>query len=143
MLVKWSYSPEDWKTYAEDESAGWIKNRDIPGDAFITPESIYVTNGTDEYFYEFGRKRITRCSFFRSFLDLRMEWSRLNNTGGAMDGLYEDFHEDFRLFVPANKEKEVLELVAEFRAMSETNAPFKQKFVKDNEIESLFGDDKY
>src|SRR5215203_578485 len=120
VLVKWSYSPEDWIIYAEDDSSGWIKNKDIPGDAFITPESIYVTNGTDEYFYEFGRKQITQCSFYCSFLELRMEWTETNR-GGAMKGLPQKKHEDFRLFVPADMEAEMSGVIAEFKAMSEAH----------------------
>jgi hypothetical protein len=142
VLVSWSYSPEDWKKYAEDASSGWIKNREIPGDVFITPENVYVTNGTDEYFYEFGSKRITECSFFHSFLDLRVEWFKTNQ-GGSMEGAQVRQIEDFRLFVPADKEAEMSEIIAEFKTMSETNSSFKQKFVKDVKIQSLFGDDNY
>ena len=142
VLVSWSYSPEDWQTYVEDASSGWIKNKDIPGEVFITPESIYVTNGTDEYFFEFGEKRITHCSFFRSFLDLRSEWTRTNR-GGLMEGRTEYRHEDFRVLVPAAKQEEVLELAAEFKAIAESNAGFSEKSVKNNEITTLFGNDKF
>jgi len=141
VLVSWLYSPEDWKTYVEDASSDWIKNKDIPGEVFITPENIYVTNGTDEYFYEFGEKRVTHCTFYRSFLDLRTEWTRTNR--GTMEGRIEYHHEDFRVFVPADKQDEVLELVAEFKAMAEGNAGFSAKAVKNNEITTLFGNDKF
>jgi hypothetical protein len=142
VLVSWSYSPEDWKTYVEDASSGWIKNKDLPGEVFITPESIYVTNGTDEYFYEFsGERRVTHCTFFRSFLDLRSEWTQTNR--GSMEGRIEYYHEDFRVFVPADKQEEVLGLVAEFKAMAEGNAGFSEKSVKNSEITTLFGNDKF
>lgn len=139
VLVKWTYSPEEWAEYAGDESSGWIKNKDIPGDVFITTESIYVTNGSDEYFYEFGWKRVTQCSFFRSFLDLRIEWSDTSRSG-VTEGMTQYHYEDFRLFVPAAKREEVLELVEEFKAMIEPNSPA-QKTVKDSETTSPFGDD--
>ena len=53
------------------------------------------------------------------------------------------YHEDFRLFVPAAKQEEVLELVAEFEAMIKANPAAPRKFVKDSEVTSLFGNDNY
>jgi hypothetical protein len=135
VLLKWKYSPEEWARYAGDAASGWIKNKDLPGEAFITPVSIYVINGEDEYFYEFGYKRITQCTFLHSFLELRMEW---------MSGRVENrvqMHEDFRLLVPNAYEEEVSELVGEFKAMTGRNSRFALKFVEDNEITSLFGND--
>ena len=138
VLVSWSYSADDWKANVELGSDGWIKNKDIPGEVFITPENIYVTNGTDEYFFEFGHRHVTKCSYSRSVLDLRVEWTQ-SKMGESMDGITEYRYEDFRLFVPAAKHEEVLELAAEFKAMAQANAGF---FKKPDELISLFGDDK-
>jgi hypothetical protein len=131
VLLKWKYSPADWASYADNPASSWIKNRDLPGEAFITPESIYVISGEDEYFYEFGKKQITRCAFSDSFLDLRMEW-----LGGTKQRSVQR-HEDFRLFVPDAYKAEVAGLVEEFKRMTESHLWFARKFV-DDETTSLF-----
>ena len=120
ILAKWSYSPEEWKKYAEDESSGWIQNKDIPGEAFITRTNVYVTNGNDEYFFEFEKERklLTRCSYLNSFIKLRIEWlttsTRRIGTYGASYDTYNHHHEDFRLFVPVGNEEKVSKLMTEF-----------------------------
>lgn len=136
VLLKWKYSEEEWTRYADNPASKWIKNKDLPGEAFITPESIYVTNGEDEYFYDFVKKQITRCAFSNSFLDLRMEWM-----GGSKARPVQEY-QDFRLFVPNAYKEKVSDLSEEFKAMTEKNARFALKFVEDNnETPSLFGND--
>jgi hypothetical protein len=132
VILKWKYSPEDWAQYASDPAINWIRNRDLPGEAFITSVSIYVTNGEDEYFYDFGYKWITQCAFLHPFLDLRMEWT------GDFDGGIIQRYEDFRLFVPHAFQGEVADLVAEFKTMTEKNARHALKFVEDEDQISLF-----
>ena len=147
VLMTWAYSPEDWAWYAGDPSIRWIKRKDIPGEVFITTERIYVTNGYDEYLFEFGNgRKITQCSFFYSFLDLRAEW--LTDRNGTICDTYKTgqtnyHHEDFRLYVPNDYKEKGLKLAAEFKAMADANAEFSQKYVKDNEITSLFGNDDF
>jgi hypothetical protein len=141
VLMTWAYSPEDWAWYAGDPSTRWIKRKDIPGEVFITTERIYVTNGDDEYLFEFGNeKKLTQCSFFYSFLDMRAEWLTDDTYRTGQTNYH---HEDFRLYVPNDYKEKGLKLAAEFKAMADANAEFSQKYVKDNEITSLFGNDDF
>lgn len=138
VLVSWSYSPEDWKIYMDDVSSSWVKNKEIPGDVFITPESIYVTNGADEHLFHFGKGQILHCSFLNYFLDLRYKWTILSK-----GGITHEFFEEFRLFVPAARRAEVAELVEEFKAMAAGKQVYRRKIIKDNQVTSLSGDDNY
>jgi hypothetical protein len=132
VLLKWKYSPEDWKSYAENPASRWIGNGDLPGEAFITPENILVTNGEDRYFYEFAKKKITQCAFFHPFLDLRIEWM------GGTKAIPVQLREDFRLFVPNAHKEEISDLVEEFKVMTKSNARFALNFYEDDEMISLF-----
>lgn len=139
VSMKWSYSPEEWEWFAGDPAIRWIRHKDIPGKVFIISEGrILVTNGPDEYNFVFaGERKLTQCTFFYSFLDLRTEWK---TTAGGKEEYY---HEDFRLYVPNAQAEKGLRLAADFQTMAEANAGFSRKFVKDNEIISLFGDDRF
>ena len=142
VLMKWSYSPEDWDWYGGDPSSRWIKHRNIPGEVFITRESIYVTNGRDDYLFRFGEDRkITQCTFYHSFLDLRAEWM-IDPEGRDLFEYQQERatfrHEDFRLYVPNDQKEAGLKLAAEYKALAVANAGFSQKYVDGDEIISLF-----
>lgn len=147
ILMHWKYSPEDWEWYAGDTASRWIKHRDVPGEVFVTPESIYVTNGRDEHLFFFGDEhRITQCSFFHSFLDLRAE-TRFSYDGTLLEGYERQEgtfrHEDFRLYIPRAQQEKGLELAAKFKSLTEANSAYAQKFVEGDEIIPLFGSSEY
>ena len=147
ILMHWEYSPEDWDWYAGDPSSRWIKHRDIPGEVFVTPESIYVTNGRDENLFLFDdERRITQCSFFHSFLDLRAESTTDydgNPLSGHKRGQSTFQHQDFRLYVPQNHQEKGLELAARFKSLAQANSEYAEGFIKGDEVISLFGNSEY
>lgn len=146
VLMRWSYAPEDWDWYAGDPSSRWIKHRNLPGEVFITPESILVTNGRDHYLFKFGGDRkLTQSSFYHSFLDLRAEWTTEPDDDalfGYQDEQLTFYHEDFRLYIPNSQQEKGLKLAAEFQAKAAANAAFARKFIKGDEVISLFGSDE-
>ena len=141
VLAKWSYSPEEWGKYAEDAFSEWIKNKDIPGEAFITPTNIFVTNGLDECLFDFGE--LTHCSRRGSFIKLRIDRLSYSKRNDAPPVLIQ---EDFRLLVSAGNEEKVPELLAVFndRIQANPNRADVLEFVrKKREITSLFGNDDF
>ena len=111
VLLKWVYSPDEWQTYCEDASSGWIKHKQFRGEAFIKEYNIIVTNGHDEY--DFGIGRTTKnCSYYRGYLDFYREWTSSASSHSQTPTTH---FEDFRLYVPKQHEKEMLELLAELQ----------------------------
>ncbi len=140
VLAKWSYSPDEWKKYAEDAFSEWIKHKDVPGEAFVTPTNIFVTNGIDECLFD--TEKLTHCSYRGSFIKLRIDRLSYSKNNDAPPVLIQ---EDFRLLIPADSEEKLPELLAEFNARIRENPNRADvlKFVQNNrEITSLFGSDE-
>ena len=141
VLAKWSYSPEEWKKYAEDAFSEGIKNKDVPGEAFVTPTNIFVTNGIDECLFDTGK--LTHSSYSGSFIKLRID--RLKSSGSGSNRSTVLQQEDFRLLVPVSNEEKVPKLLAEFNARIQANPHRAEvlEFVRNKrEITSLFGSDE-
>lgn len=55
LLERWTYSPEEWKKFAEDDFR-WVKHKDLAGDLIISDSSILISNGLDKFYRDLHRE---------------------------------------------------------------------------------------
>jgi hypothetical protein len=143
-LANWKYTPEEWQEYTGMAFFDRIKRQDIPGEAYITPTAIYVTNGYDQFFrdLEESGKVVTRCSFdgkSPAVLHIRVRWA-VKNVKNENDVKY--FKDDIRIPVPNSAAEQANRVVQYFTAQAEGQGSAIQAVTPDDAV-SLFGGDKF
>ena len=92
IVGRWQYSPEEWKEFSEDHFT-WVKNKDVPGELIISDDSILISNGLDELFWDISGKWTLDNIEFRealSVFDIRLRGSRRNRLLDTYETVYED-----------------------------------------------------
>lgn len=123
IVARWKYSPEEWRRYAEEEF-GWVRHRDVPGEAYFTPGAVYVTNGSDHFFRDLEEKgkKVAAVSYkgVPPIFKMRVRWKVKNRNSTSY------YSEDLRIPVPRGGEPEATRLAEYFteRAEKESGAVF-------------------
>ena len=124
LLAHWKYTPSEWKRAVEEEFT-WVKNKEIAGQIYISPTTIYITNGHDNRIIVYKRKGeiVTHASYRgadSSPLKIRVRWKVITKqlSGGEVVNY---FSEDYRIPVPCGCGEEAKRIVDYFTTSAEKN----------------------
>lgn len=143
VLESWQYSKEDWARFEDTRLNYWIENTDHPGELFITPTSIYITNGIDEYFYDFKEhgKMVTHCSYREkaSMMKFRLRWKEWDRNREA----YEFELEDIIIPLPKGNPEKANKVVKYFNDIIDSNMDAVNRLLPPDKLTSLFFNDEF
>ena len=147
LLARWAYSPDDWRR-AADEEFTWVKNKDSPGQVYISPTTIYIKNDYQDRLIDLsGEGRVvTHASYLGSDmspLKLRLRRKVVTTHLDSNRQEVKYYKEDYRLPVPLTYREEAERVVKFFTARLENDLAAYTAVVSDDEPISLFGKDPF